>query len=196
MAAEREHVVSEQADAHEPRELEIGERVQVVVTGITHYGVFAAAREGQRGLIHISEISDWFVENARDYFYVGEEVAVEVIDREERTGKYAFSTRRLGGKKPVAEAYARKLLRFHEGDDVEGDDETPAAGEENGELGEILAFLRERVGDVTGDARRELAQLVAKHGSVRVALAVADVTKRFDRSLALVNWVGRQLDRP
>src|SRR5690606_16824934 len=187
----------------DPPPINIGDRVNVVVTGIAEYGVFVTTPQGHRGLIHISEISDWFVEDARDYFYIGEELQVEVISREEGTGKYAFSTRRLGGKQPVGDGYTRRLMSFQPNADRPGGgrsggrrDRFAGAGRLKGrEHEEIASFLQRRVGEVSPEAGRLLVDLVARYGPVRVALALADVTRRFDRSLALVNWVARSLEQ-
>ncbi|HEY8449572.1 MAG TPA: S1 RNA-binding domain-containing protein [Bacillota bacterium] len=190
LAANRQEDESDpQGAAPTETRLAIGQRVTAVVTGITHYGVFVATRGGQRGLIHISEIADWFVEDARDYFWIGEEIEVEVIDSEPGTNKYAFSTRRLGGKEPLAGSRSHRRLRLHH---RHGDGQPAPEGQDEAE---ILTFLRRRIGSVSEEARQELARLIARHGAVRVALAVADVTKRFDGSLALIQWVGRRLEK-
>lgn len=190
--------------------IRLGDRVTAVVTGIAEYGVFVTTPGGERGLIHISEISDWFVEDARDYFLIGEELQVEVISQEEGTGKYAFSTRRLGGKQPVGDGYTRRLMSFQSTLDRplghraapprRGHPAPPppppgARRSRAREHDEIAAFLRDRVGEVSEEARKLLINLVARYGPVRVALALADVTRRFDRSLALVNWVARSLEQ-
>lgn len=206
----------EYGDVGQPGPLKVGDRVIASVTGIADYGVFITTRDGHRGLIHISEISDWFVEDARDYFMIGEEVMAEVISREESTGKYAFSTRRLGGKKPISGDldYARKLMALH---DLERERQTPrprravsrpaadrpvvstgGAGAEAGgqEQAEIMEFLHQQVGDVSPEAQKEISLLVARYGPVRVALTLAEISRQFDRSLALVNWVARKLEQP
>ena len=90
-----------------------GSRVRGTITGITDYGAFVVTDEGRRGLIHISEITDWYVERAEDYFYKGERVEVAVVHFDPNSGKYAFSTRRLGGKQPLANRYADRLLELH-----------------------------------------------------------------------------------
>ncbi|HEY8551849.1 MAG TPA: S1 RNA-binding domain-containing protein [Thermaerobacter sp.] len=90
-----------------------GTRVHGTITGIVAYGAFVVTDDGRRGLIHISEIADWYVERAEDYFYKGERVQVEVVHFDPNSGKYAFSTRRLGGKQPLANRYADRLLDLH-----------------------------------------------------------------------------------
>lgn len=57
-----------------------GEIVTGCVTGIEKYGIFVSLDEYYSGLIHISEISDFFVKNPSDYVYVGETIKALVID--------------------------------------------------------------------------------------------------------------------
>lgn len=57
-----------------------GEIVTGCVTGIEKYGIFVSLDEYYSGLIHISEISDFFVKNPSDYVYVGETIRALVID--------------------------------------------------------------------------------------------------------------------
>ena len=57
-----------------------GEIVTGCVTGIEKYGIFVSLDEYYSGLIHISEISDFFVKNPSEYVYVGETIKALVID--------------------------------------------------------------------------------------------------------------------
>lgn len=57
-----------------------GEIVTGCVTGIEKYGIFVSLDEYYSGLVHISEISDFFVKNPADYVYVGETIKAKVID--------------------------------------------------------------------------------------------------------------------
>ena len=50
---------------------EVGEIVDGVITGIESYGFFVDTDDGNKGLVHISEISDGFV---------GEKIKVEIIE--------------------------------------------------------------------------------------------------------------------
>lgn len=60
-----------------------GEVVTGCVTGIEKYGIFVSLDDYYSGLIHISEISDFFVKNPADYVYVGELIKAVVIDDNE-----------------------------------------------------------------------------------------------------------------
>lgn len=59
-------------------EIEVGDILEVVVTGITNYGIFVRWNEEYTGLIHISEISNYFVKNINDYVTIGESILGEV----------------------------------------------------------------------------------------------------------------------
>ncbi|WP_425379878.1 S1 RNA-binding domain-containing protein [Spiroplasma endosymbiont of Stenodema calcarata] len=54
-------------------------KINVKITNITPYGAFCRAERAD-GLIHISEVSDYFVKDIKDFFDVGDEIEVEVLD--------------------------------------------------------------------------------------------------------------------
>ncbi len=58
----------------------IGDIVQGEVTGIQSYGAFVKLEDGEQGLIHISEISSYFVKSISNYVQVGQIIKVKVID--------------------------------------------------------------------------------------------------------------------
>ncbi|WFG98955.1 S1 RNA-binding domain-containing protein [Spiroplasma citri] len=58
---------------------EKGNKVIVKITNITPYGAFCRAERAD-GLIHISEVSDYFVKDIKDFFDIGDEIEVEVLD--------------------------------------------------------------------------------------------------------------------
>ncbi|MCL2083142.1 MAG: S1 RNA-binding domain-containing protein [Oscillospiraceae bacterium] len=49
------------------------------VTSITNFGAFVSFGENQSGLVHISEISDQYVNNVRDFLTEGQEVTIKVL---------------------------------------------------------------------------------------------------------------------
>lgn len=59
--------------------LNVGEIVEGVVTGITHFGAFVQLPTGQTGLVHISEVADTYVENIHDYVKMNERVRVKIL---------------------------------------------------------------------------------------------------------------------
>ena len=57
----------------------IGDVVTGKVTGIVNYGIFVSLPDGTSGLIHISEISNHFVNNVSDYVTLGDKIKFQVI---------------------------------------------------------------------------------------------------------------------
>ena len=60
--------------------VQIGDIIEVTITGIQPYGAFALLPDNTTGLIHISEISDKYVRNVELFVHVGEKITVKVID--------------------------------------------------------------------------------------------------------------------
>lgn len=63
--------------------IKCGDVVHGYVTGIKKYGVFVNVDGGFNGLIHISEISDLFVKNIKDYVQEGEFINAKVLEIDE-----------------------------------------------------------------------------------------------------------------
>jgi len=60
-------------------QLEVGSVLEGKVTGVTKFGAFIALPEGQKGLVHISEIYEGFVSDISKFVQVGETVKVKVL---------------------------------------------------------------------------------------------------------------------
>lgn len=58
----------------------VGDIIKVTVTSIENYGIFVTIDEEYNGMIHISEMSDKFVTNVRNFAYPGEEIYAKVLD--------------------------------------------------------------------------------------------------------------------
>ncbi len=54
--------------------------VEVKVVSIVSYGAFCELSDGGTGLIHISEISDFFVPKITDHMKIGDKFEVEIIE--------------------------------------------------------------------------------------------------------------------
>lgn len=59
--------------------IEVGKNVQGKITGLANFGAFVALDGGKTGLVHISEVSDRFIENISDELEVGQEVTVRIV---------------------------------------------------------------------------------------------------------------------
>ena len=62
-----------------PQRYQPGETVSGKVTKITNFGVFVELEEELEGLLHISELADYKVENPEDVVKVGEELEVRIL---------------------------------------------------------------------------------------------------------------------
>ena len=74
--------------------LEVGAIVEGEVTGITNFGAFVQLPEGKVGLIHISEVSNVYVEDVHDFLKEHDKVKVKVLSIDER-GKIGLSIKQL-----------------------------------------------------------------------------------------------------
>ena len=57
-----------------------GDIVEAEVFKVTSFGAFVKLPTGQRGLIHISQVADNFVENISDYLKLGDKLEARIIN--------------------------------------------------------------------------------------------------------------------
>jgi S1 RNA binding domain protein len=125
--------------------LEVGNIVEGVVTGITHFGAFVTLPGGQTGLVHISEVADAFVRDVKDYLKENDRVKVKVISLD-KNGKIGLSIRqvthegprRRGGHREARHAslsFEDKLARFLKESDERQSDLRRSAEEKRGGRG-------------------------------------------------------------
>jgi polyribonucleotide nucleotidyltransferase len=83
-------------------EAEIGKIYRGVVKTVMDFGAFVEIRPGQDGLLHISEMANYRVQNVTDICKEGDVVSVKVVDID-RSGKIRLSRKaaleELDGKK-------------------------------------------------------------------------------------------------
>ncbi len=79
--------------------IEVGSVLEGKVTGIKSFGAFVALPEGKNGLVHISEVSNAYVEDINTVLKEGETVMVKVLSIAE-DGKIALSIKRLLPREP------------------------------------------------------------------------------------------------
>ncbi|MBQ2672307.1 MAG: S1 RNA-binding domain-containing protein [Clostridia bacterium] len=70
--------------------LELGAVVEGKITGITKFGAFVDLGEGKSGLVHISEVSNFFVKEINEHLKEGQTVKVKIIKLNDK-GKYELS---------------------------------------------------------------------------------------------------------
>jgi predicted RNA-binding protein with RPS1 domain len=76
-------------------EHEIGEIVKGKVTGIQPYGAFVKLDNGEQGLIHISEISPYFVKDISSFVTIGQDIKIKIIDVLPEKTLYRFSLKQV-----------------------------------------------------------------------------------------------------
>jgi S1 RNA binding domain protein len=74
--------------------LETGAIVEGTVTGVTNFGAFVELPEGKTGMVHISEISDSYVENIHDHLKEKDKVQVKILGINEK-GKFDLSIKQV-----------------------------------------------------------------------------------------------------
>ncbi len=84
-----------------------GDTVLGRVLALKPYGAFLELPNGETGLLHISEISDAYVQDVHDHLTVGQELVVKVIDVNEE-GKYTLSRRQVTPPEEEATRYFRE----------------------------------------------------------------------------------------
>ena len=57
-----------------------GDIIKVTVTSIENYGIFVKVDEEYNGMIHISEMSEKFVSNVRNFAFPGETIYAKIMD--------------------------------------------------------------------------------------------------------------------
>ena len=67
------------------------EVVTGLVTGIEKYGIFIGLDEYYSGLIHISEISNNYVNNINNYVNIGETIQAKVIESDDKNFQVKLS---------------------------------------------------------------------------------------------------------
>ncbi|MDP4151947.1 MAG: S1 RNA-binding domain-containing protein [Bacillota bacterium] len=73
---------------------EVGMVVDGKITGITKFGAFVALPDGKSGMIHVSEISNEYVKEIRDYVKEGDTVKAKVISIDNE-GRISLSIKQL-----------------------------------------------------------------------------------------------------
>lgn len=89
--------------------VEVGQILEGKVTGITKFGAFVALHEGESGLVHISEVSERYVEAIQDFLQKDDIVKVKVL--EIRDGKVSLSIRKAAPEKPERQQKAREFRK-------------------------------------------------------------------------------------
>jgi len=89
-------------DAAELKDIKINQYYPGIVTNITQFGAFVDLGIKENGLIHVSQISDKYVENALEFLKVGQEVKARVMDVDLERKRISLTLKSEGGDKRTA----------------------------------------------------------------------------------------------
>jgi small subunit ribosomal protein S1 len=95
-------------------ELNVGDVVNGVVTGLRDFGAFVNIG-GADGLIHVSELAWHRVDHPRDILAIGDEIEVYVLNLDRETNRIALSRKRL-----LSDPWDEAQYQYHEGQLIEG----------------------------------------------------------------------------
>lgn len=82
-------------DVHEISDLQVGMELEGVVTNVTNFGAFIDIGVHQDGLVHISEITDKFIENPNEVLKAGQIVKVRVLEVDKNRKRIALTMKGL-----------------------------------------------------------------------------------------------------
>jgi uncharacterized protein len=89
-------------DVHAVSDLQIGMQLEGVVTNVTNFGAFVDVGVHQDGLVHLSELSDKWVDDPRKVVKVGDRLKVRVLSVDLERQRIALSAKREPGKGAAA----------------------------------------------------------------------------------------------
>ena len=76
----------------------INDIVKGQVTGIEDYGIFVKLDKTHIGLIHISEITEGYVNNINNFVKIDEMIFVRILDIDNKTGQMKLSIKNINYK--------------------------------------------------------------------------------------------------
>jgi len=86
--------------------IEIGSTVEGTVVKLAEYGAIVRLAGGNMGLVHISEVTDAYVRDVREYFRENDRILVKVLKINNK-GRYELSTKQADTPPvPIAERSA------------------------------------------------------------------------------------------
>ncbi len=79
-------------------EYQVGDVIEVEVSGFTNYGIFVTADHNYKGLIHIKEVSSRYVKNLKDYVTMNEHILCEVLEVNKESHRLRLSIKNINYK--------------------------------------------------------------------------------------------------
>jgi general stress protein 13 len=92
--------------------MKVNEQITCTVTGIQPYGIFVSY-EDYVGLIHISEVSDQFVQSLEDLMCVGDQIETIVLEVDEANRRLKLSYKKANPVHPRIQKIVKIQIGFH-----------------------------------------------------------------------------------
>lgn len=92
------------------KDLKVGMKLEGIVTNVTAFGAFVDIGVHQDGLIHLSELTDRFIKDAREVVQVGSKIKVEVVNVDLDRKRIGL-TARLGQAPRKNETQSKKTVK-------------------------------------------------------------------------------------
>ncbi len=102
--------------------ISVGDIVEGKVTGITKFGAFVECEDGTKGLVHISQISNDYIEKVEDVLKVNDVVKCKVMSIEDK--KVSFSIKECLPKKEHKKEFTKKTYSDDSNVDKESNNES------------------------------------------------------------------------
>lgn len=102
--------------------ISVGDIVEGKVTGITKFGAFVECEDGTKGLVHISQISNDYIEKVEDVLKVNDVVKCKVMSIEDK--KVSFSIKECLPKKEHKKEFPKKTYSDDSNVDKESNKES------------------------------------------------------------------------
>ena len=78
--------------------IKVGKIVEGQITGVTKYGAFVSLEDNYVGMIHISEVSNKYIEDLNTIFKIGDLIKVKVLSIEENKLQVKLSIKKIDNK--------------------------------------------------------------------------------------------------
>ena len=76
-------------------EIKINNIVEGQITGITKYGIFVSLEDNYTGMVHISEVSNKYVNDLQSKFKIGDVIKVKIISIDEDKLQVKLSIKKI-----------------------------------------------------------------------------------------------------
>ena len=140
-------------------DIEVSAVVDGKITGITNFGAFVEIEGGKSGLVHISEVSETYVNDIKDVLSVGQEVKCKVISISPE-GKISLSIKKANSnegksEKPKTPPQKRSNPNVWKGNE-------PKKSDEKQSFEDMMASFKK----ISDDKMSDLKKADSKRGSM------------------------------